>query len=304
MFNNRSNTSLTNVTFVNNSAGVNGGGMSNFDNSSTTLTNAIFWGNTPDQIFNNDSSSTAITYSDIQGGSTGTGNINADPLLMDLADNGGFTMTHALSEGSPAIDAGNTDDCPIIDQRGYHRPIDGDGNGIAICDMGAYEYGSFYINFNLNTTITGEGQVIVEPQKDYYDFGDWVTLTPMPSSGWSFSDWSGDASGSDNPLTIEIEGNMSITAYFIQDKYTLTVNIFPESSGSVDINPMQVTYHFGDQVTLTPNANVGWKFLDWSGDVTGTDNPKTIEIQGNTSITTNFIKNPFTIYLPLILTGN
>jgi hypothetical protein len=70
----------------------------------------------------------------------GEGNLNADPLLESLWFNGGFTMTHALGEGSPAIDAGDPLSFPDTDQRGFPRPIDGDGDDDAVCDMGAYEY--------------------------------------------------------------------------------------------------------------------------------------------------------------------
>jgi hypothetical protein len=62
-----------------------------------------------------------------------------DPKLGSLKLNGGFTKTHALRPGSPAIDAGSNDRCPATDQRGVGRPRDGNGDGAAICDIGAYE---------------------------------------------------------------------------------------------------------------------------------------------------------------------
>lgn len=69
-----------------------------------------------------------------------TGDIqNQDPLLGALADNGGSTRTHALLSGSPAIDAGTNTGCPGADQRGISRPQDGDDDGSAVCDIGAFE---------------------------------------------------------------------------------------------------------------------------------------------------------------------
>ena len=74
-------------------------------------------------------------------GLSGTGDLpNTDPKLGALADNGGPTQTHALLSDSPAIDAGNNTDCPATDQRGVARPVDGDVDGTATCDIGAYEY--------------------------------------------------------------------------------------------------------------------------------------------------------------------
>lgn len=68
---------------------------------------------------------------------------NTDPMLGQLQNNGGPTLTKALLTGSPAIDAGNPSGCTDgqghllkIDQRGDPRPDTEDTGG---CDMGAYE---------------------------------------------------------------------------------------------------------------------------------------------------------------------
>lgn len=65
-----------------------------------------------------------------------------NPQLGSLQDNGGATWTHAIGTGSPALDAGNNSRCLATDQRGRVRPFDGDDNGVAVCDIGAYEFGA------------------------------------------------------------------------------------------------------------------------------------------------------------------
>ena len=220
LFNNySSNPSLRNVTFTGNSAGSSnfGGAIYNF-RSSPTLTNAIVWGNTPeqDQIYNGEAASMAITYSDIQGsGYTDTGNINIDPFLGGLADNGGFTQTHSLSAGSAAIDAGDPFNCPATDQRGFLGSIDGDGDGTAVCDMGAYEVG-----YRLTVDVFGKGKVAISPDKSDYQPGETVTLKATENIDWAFTGWSGDAIEETNPLTITILGHTGITANFKQTHFT------------------------------------------------------------------------------------
>lgn len=68
-----------------------------------------------------------VTYSDIQGGYSGTGNINSDPLFVGGGD-------YHLTSSSPCIDSGTSTNAPATDIAGTPRP---QGQGY---DMGAYEY--------------------------------------------------------------------------------------------------------------------------------------------------------------------
>lgn len=65
---------------------------------------------------------------------------NTDALLFPLAGYGGPTPSHGIDTTSPAAEAGSNALCPATDQRGVTRPVDGDENMTATCDMGAYEY--------------------------------------------------------------------------------------------------------------------------------------------------------------------
>jgi predicted outer membrane repeat protein len=136
----QSSLSLTNVTFSGNTAEQDGAAI--FSQESTpTIVNTIIWGNRPadSQLLDIRGVST-VTYSIIAGGHPGAGNLNLNPQLGALAEDDGFTPTYSLPPGSPAIDTGSPSGCPATDQLGLPRPMDGDGNGSALCDMGAFEY--------------------------------------------------------------------------------------------------------------------------------------------------------------------
>jgi hypothetical protein len=136
----QSGLTLMNVTFSKNTADRYGAAMYSQE-STPTITNTIVWENTPgDSQMLNDRGVSTVTYSIIGGGHPGTGNLNLNPQLGALAGDDSFIPVYSLLPGSPAIDKGSPSICPETDQLGLSRPVDGDKNGSAICDIGAFEY--------------------------------------------------------------------------------------------------------------------------------------------------------------------
>lgn len=93
--------------------------------------------------------------------------------------------------------------------------------------------------FDIEITIAGGGHVTVDPDKPHFAPGDSVTLTAVPSSGWLFTGWSGDTSGTENPLLVIVTRDMSITANFAEI-FDSTVAII---SGTVTWPGHQLTAH-------------------------------------------------------------
>ena len=119
------------------------GGIVNRGTGTTTLFNTIINANTPQ----NCGSFINSNLSNISSDNTCGASLIADYQLGPLQDNGGLTLTHLPLITSPAIDGGDNTICaqpPVNhqDQRGYPRPVDGNGDGAAVCDVGAVEYGS------------------------------------------------------------------------------------------------------------------------------------------------------------------
>lgn len=144
----------------------------------------------------------------------------------------------------------------------------------------------------------GAGTVTMNPSGGTYNAGTVVTLTATANSGYVFSGWAGDLSGTSNPATITMDANKVVIANFTTSggggggggttNYTLTVTVSPLGAGTVSLNPAGGTYAAGTTVTLTATANTGYVFSNWSGDLTGTTNPATIIMNSNKSVTAVF----------------
>jgi CSLREA domain-containing protein/uncharacterized repeat protein (TIGR01451 family) len=151
--------SLASTTIANNTAVTSGGALFIYNQGLVEIANSLLAGNTVGGVNNICAvpvgSVTSYGYNladcpntcglDEAGDKT-----VADAHLGALQNNGGKTLTHALLAGSLAIDGGNPAGCTaeggtrflMNDQRSFLRPVDGDGNGTAVCDTGAFESGA------------------------------------------------------------------------------------------------------------------------------------------------------------------
>ena len=143
-----------------------------------------------------------------------------------------------------------------------------------------------------NGNISPSGMVIVNYNVDQ-------SFTITPNTGYHVADVLVDGS-SVGAVTSYILNNVTanhrIEAQFEINTYTLTVNII--DSGKVTLNPPGGTYDYGTAVTLTATPDTGYHFVSWSGDVPSgheTDNPLTITMDSNKSITATFVINTYII---------
>ncbi|MCX7417987.1 MAG: hypothetical protein NT013_00410, partial [Planctomycetia bacterium] len=182
IYNDRATLNLTNTTVTDNhsdsdnSGGGTGGGLYNYVNrgGSVTLTNSIMAknyrgsGTTTDDDISSNVTVTAnfsLIGDPTEATITGSNNLNGDPLLGPLADNGGPTKTHALLSGSPAINTGNDSLAGAagdFDQRGngFDRKVYGR------VDIGAFE---FFATPTLSVSLSGGNLTVTDGNVDGID---------------------------------------------------------------------------------------------------------------------------------------
>jgi uncharacterized protein (DUF2141 family) len=229
--------------------------------------------------------------------------VGQDPLLHPLADYGGPTLTHAIKDGSPVIDAGSNPASLSSDQRGtgFPRQVD-------TVDMGAVEY---MTNTSLTVSIAGNGSGSVTSVPAgidctadcgaTFDPNITVTLTATPGTETVFTGWSDGCSGTGS-CTVSMDQARSVTATFTLNKYALSVIVAGTGSGSVSSNPAGIScesdcsesYDYNTSVELSAMPDTGSTFTGWSDGCSGAGSC-TVSMDQARSVSAAFSLNQYTV---------
>ena len=161
--------------------------------------------------------------------------------------------------------------------------------------------------FSLSIEIEGEGTVTKKIIKtgssstEDYTMGSIIELTAIPEEGWELKQWSGDLVSTKNPDQITIDKAKTVTAVFVKNKFPLTIEIEGEGTVAEKIIKAGVStdYNSGTIVELTATPSDEWQFIEWTGDLTGTENPKEITIDKAKTVTAVFVKKKYPLTIEI-----
>jgi uncharacterized repeat protein (TIGR02543 family) len=125
-----------------------------------------------------------------------------------------------------------------------------------------------------------------------------ATGTRYACTGWTGGSGDVPLTGIEPSYTITAIHNDSTITWTWKTQYQLTTAVAPAGSGSV--TPASGSWHdAGTVVSCTANANAGWGWVEWSGALSGTENPKDLTMDSPKSITANFFQPTLTVFNPI-----
>ncbi len=142
--------------------------------------------------------------------------------------------------------------------------------------------------YELTTLVSGDGSISRSIEKERYNHGEIVELTAIPASGWNFNGWTGDLEGSLNPTSITMDGDKSVTAHFLEHRYSVEVYASPEDGGAVSGGG---TYAYGEEALLIAEASECYMFSGWyeNGQLVSEDREYRLDVFNDRVIEAKFV---------------
>ncbi|MFW6221513.1 MAG: InlB B-repeat-containing protein [Fibrobacterota bacterium] len=144
-----------------------------------------------------------------------------------------------------------------------------------------------FVQNSVELTVTVDGNGSVSPENATVPEGSTVEITATADEGYVFDHWSGDITGTENPISVVMDTDKQIQAHFVEyvpQEYTLTVQV----DGNGSVTPESGTFLEGTEVEMVATADEGWVFSHWEGDIEGSDNPAVFTINSDMSATAVF----------------
>src|SRR5205814_4203170 len=135
--------------------------------------------------------------------------------------------------------------------------------------------------FILKTLFSTRGSIESNPKPGRYPVNTPVVLTAKPEDGFAFVEWTGNASGTTNPLSFLLSSNTTVGARF-EHIWNFVVN--EGTGGTVASRPSQNSFVDGTAVSLSATPAPGFASAGWRGTISSTANPLTLNVFTNTYI--------------------
>ena len=172
-----------------------------------------------------------------------------------------------------------------------HGNTSNDWNSITEVDIYGYNSSSSVPQYTLITNTSGSGSIQLSPSGGTYDSATVVTVTATAGSGYVFSGWSGDLSGSTNPESLTMDGNKSVTAQFTEessggewiqltyDDFESGFGNYTDGGGDCLLDSTSSNVHQGNNaVMIKDNVGTGSSFYHTNGIDVDTDGYTSIRV--------------------------
>lgn len=141
----------------------------------------------------------------------------------------------------------------------------------------------------LNTTQGGT----LNSEGGTYEKGTTISLTAVPQDGFQFAGWSGAIESQENPISIQMDADQSLTAHFVPSKFALHISISGNGTVTQAIESAQknpTDYEANTLVRLTAQADEEWLFYSWSGASSSTYPIEIVQMSETKGVTATFEK--------------